>query len=198
MHRKISSAKWRPFCPGGDELKRLLYDPVISSAKYYLSYTFNLIDDTWKVCFFPRHSNKMLPVFTITVVWRPVWAIFKLLRKTRSDILYCSLLPSQFSDCSQQNKDISIHAKVKLYDLGDSLIGKASGQNIAIYWLFKPHKFIHTLLSTGKLYLYLLSADTSSILPKQKNVFYGVWCIGSLLWGPRWHDDVIKRKHFPR
>ena len=23
MHLKISSAKWRPLCPGGDELRRL-------------------------------------------------------------------------------------------------------------------------------------------------------------------------------
>ena len=30
MHLKISSAKWRPFCPGGDELK----NPVRSNRQY--------------------------------------------------------------------------------------------------------------------------------------------------------------------
>ena len=28
MHLKMSSAKWRPFCPGGDELRHMIYTQV--------------------------------------------------------------------------------------------------------------------------------------------------------------------------
>ena len=41
MHLNISSAKWRPFCPGGDELSNnVIYEglPAVSSAKTGISW----------------------------------------------------------------------------------------------------------------------------------------------------------------
>ena len=92
MHMKISSAKWRPFCPGGDELKLLTRDPnhgrhssvtahffkVISIIVYHISHR-KIVplsiqganETSWK-CFCHNTKQGLCPVWQdlISSWWR--------------------------------------------------------------------------------------------------------------------------------
>ena len=54
MHMKISSAKWRPFCPGEDELTRVKDEP--SEYTVTLQRRYNYAETTLR-----RHFDGMTP-----------------------------------------------------------------------------------------------------------------------------------------
>ena len=57
MHLKISSAKWQPFCPGGDELT---YSCLVIHTVYLREHEYDSMSGTKRV---PGHSQEKMMTY---------------------------------------------------------------------------------------------------------------------------------------